>query len=258
MLLGCIPTLKQEWRKISISPISTSDTNRLRLMVESTWINLEKAKYQGASFNPKTLEESNFIELYDYLRSFLSMNDLAKMLGVPIFISGPHTDSTLALTDKYQFGHYHPEFPIRLRKFFIPAVNNSTIRSLTQKNYNSYLKRFARTFFAVYQKLNSNSDFYDKEVLRYTELIADRRLDPYYFERFILFMKIDYTDGEDLEESAKFQSFKEDEKLDEDLVKLVVGFWIRRRIDQTDFLFYQGLIDLIKVYDTEFLDKRLE
>lgn len=257
-LFGCISSLKQEWRKVSIVPIAKADSNRLQLMVESTWKDLGKAKYQGPLFKSKPLQESDIIQFFYYMRSFLSFRDLSKLLGIPVFIRGPHTDDTLVINDSFQFGHYHPEFPIRLRKFFIPAIHNVSFRSLTQSNYDLYIKRLARTFFAVYRKLNSNPEFYAKEVNRYNNLIVEKRLDPFYLERFVLFMKPEYTDGEDLEDSAKFKTFKGDEEFEEELVKQVIGFWIRRKIDQTDFLFFEGLSDLLLSYDFEFLKSRLE
>jgi hypothetical protein len=95
-------------------------------------------------------------------------------------------------------------------------------------------------------------------VERYNDLLSEKRLDPYYLEKYVLFMHPDYTDGEDLEDSAKFKSFKGDEQYKEELVKQIVGFWIRRRLDKTDYLFYQGLVDLISIYDPEFYKSRID
>ncbi len=255
---SCIPNLQQEWRRTFIFPISKSDENRLRLMAESIWIELPKAKYQGPELKPKPIQNSDLLNLYYYLRSFISFAELSKLLSVPIYISGPHTDDTIIINHKSKFGHYHPEFPIRIRKYFLPAMSDASFRSLTQSNYEKFIKNLARTYFVVYLKLHSNKEFFQKEVERYNELVTEKRLDPFYIERFVLFMKKDYTDGEDIEESAKFKFYDGDDEFNEDIVKHAVGFWLRRRIDQTDLSFFHGLKDLIFLYDRVFYESRLE
>ncbi len=258
LLSCCIPSLQQEWRKVTILPISAESHNRLNLLTQSAWTELGMAKYQGPSFQPKPLEKSDIINIYFYLRSFISIQELSNLLGIPIFIKGPHSDDSIVINHKSEFGHYHPEFPIRLRKYFVPAVNDSSFKSLTQSTYDQYIKNLARTFFVVYIKLNSNSEYYHKETERYQELCKERRLDPFFLEKFVHFMKLGYTDSEDIEEAAKFKTFKGDDDFDEDLVKQVVGFWIRRHIDKTDYQFYLGLADLISTYDQKFYEERLE
>lgn len=255
---GCIPSLQQEWRKVSILPISAESHNRLNLLAQSAWTDLGTAKYQGQSLQPSPLEKSDIINMYYYLRSFISIQDLSGLFGIPIFILGPHADDSIVINHKSRFGHYHPEFPIRLRRYFIPALENPSFKSLTQSTYDNYLKRLARTFFVVYIKLNSNSEFFNKEVNRYHELCKEKRLDPFYLEKFVHFMNTGYTDSEDIEEAAKFKTFKDDEAYEEELVKQVVGFWMRRRIDKTDYQFYLGLADLISTYDRRFFEERLE
>ncbi len=198
------------------------------------------------------------LNFYCYLSSFISMKELSRMLGIPIYIRGPHTEEKLKLQELYDFGFYHPEFPIRIRRYLLPAVNNSTFRSLTQKNYDSYIKNLARHYFVVYRKLKSNPVFFEKEADRYYQLVKKNRLEPFYLERFLLFMHPDFTDGESIEDSAKFSTFPKDEEFEFALIKQVVGFWIRRNIDKTDTLFYLGLVDLISTYDNDFYESRIQ
>ncbi len=192
------------------------------------------------------------------MNSFISIGELSKLLSIPIFIHGPHSENKLNTFDQHDFGYYHPEFPIRIRKYFIPALNDSTFRTLTQQTYDLYIKKYSRTFFVVHRKLMSNQEFYDKETERYLMLVEEKRLDPFFLERFNLFMIPDYTDNEDPEYGAKFKTFAGDEFYETKLVRICVGFWLRRRIDNTETLFFDGLLDLIKTYDLEFYQSRLD
>ncbi|TGN20353.1 hypothetical protein [Leptospira idonii] len=256
--MSCISSFQEEWNKITIYPISFENQSRLKLLVESAWNQLPKTKSQCTVFKETPLQTEGIKNYYCHLLGFSSPKQISELLGVPVFISGPHRGNEIVFDSSDSFGFYHPEFPIRLRKFMIPGRTNAGFRAATQKVYDEHVAKTARIFFATYRKLISNQNYFESETERYIRLISEKQLEPYYLEKYNLFLHPDFTDGEEEAESAKFQVWREDENADTVLVKQCVGFWIRRRIDGTENSFYSGLEDLIQSYDPEFYKKRTE
>ncbi|EMY70293.1 hypothetical protein LEP1GSC199_3358 [Leptospira vanthielii serovar Holland str. Waz Holland = ATCC 700522] len=201
-------------------------------------------------------KEISYHKIYCKVQTVLSFKKLSEYLGIQIFESGPHTKYYLELNSPTEFGHYNPEFPLKLREFLIPAKTNPSLYKITLPIYESLIRSTAREFFIVYQKLDSNPRFFRKEADRYLLLVEEDRLDPFYLDRFILFLYPAFTDNEDPEESSRFVYRKGDETIDAQVVKEVVGFWIRRKADGTDTEFILGLVDLLKLYDSEFYQNR--
>lgn len=224
--------------------------NKLRDLVESTW-------FQFPKLGLYCEKEISYHKIYCKIQTVLSFRKLSEYLGIQIFESGPHTKYYLELNSPYEFGHYNSEFPLKLREYLLPAKTNSALYTLTLPIYESLIRNTARDFFIVYQKLDSNSKFFRKEADRYILLVEENRLDPYYLDRFILFLYPAFTDNEDPEESSRFVYRKGDESMDAQVVKELVGFWIRRKADGTDTEFILGLIDLLKLYDLEFYQNRI-
>lgn len=223
--------------------------SKFRDLVESTWIQFPKLGLYCE-------KEISYHKIFCKIQTVLSFRKFSEYLDISIFESGPHTKYYLELNSNSDFGHYHPEFPVKLREFLLPAKNNKSLYTLTLPIYESLIQSTARDFFIVYQKLDSNPRFFRKEADRYLLLVAENRLDPYYLDRFILFLYPAFTDNEDPEESSRFVYRKGDETIDAQIVKELVGFWIRRKVDGTDTDFILGLVDLLKLYDSEFYQSR--
>ncbi|MBM9548244.1 hypothetical protein JWG40_14545 [Leptospira sp. 201903074] len=219
--------------------------NKFKELVETTWVQFPKLGLYCE-------KEISYHKIYCKVQTVLSFKKLSEYLGIQIFESGPHTKFYLELNSPSEFGHYNPEFPAKLREFLIPAKTNPSLYKITLPIYESLVRNTAREFFIVYQKLDSNPKFYQKEAKRYLLLVEENRLDPYYLDRFILFLYPAFTDNEDPEESSRFVFRNGDETMDAQVVKELVGFWIRRKADGTDTEFVLGLVDLLKLYDPEF------
>ncbi|TGK50375.1 hypothetical protein EHQ16_06200 [Leptospira kanakyensis] len=223
---------------------------KFKELVTSTWIQFPKLGLYCE-------KELSYHKIFCKIQTVLSFRKLAEYLDIQIFLSGPHTKYYLELNSNYEFGHYNPEFPIKLREYLLPAKTNETLYTLTLPIYEGLIRNTAREFFIVYQKLDSNPKFFRKEADRYLLLVEENRLDPYYLDRFILFLYPAFTDNEDPEESSRFVYKKGDETIDAQVVKELVGFWIRRKADGTDTDFILGLVDLLKLYDPGFYQNRI-
>ncbi len=218
-------------------------------LVVSTWIQFPKLGLYCE-------KELSYHKIFCKIQTVLSFRKIAEYLDIQIFESGPHTKYYLELNSTDSFGHYNPEFPVKLREYLLPAKTNETLFTLTLPIYERLVRNTAREFFIVYQKLDSNPKFFRKEADRYLLLVEENRLDPYYLDRFILFLYPAFTDNEDPEESSRFVYRKGDETMEAQVVKELVGFWIRRKADGTDTDFILGLVDLLKLYDSDFYQNR--
>ncbi|WP_244147643.1 hypothetical protein [Leptospira yanagawae] len=227
----------------------TEREQRFKSLVETTWIQFSKI----GLFCEK---EVSYHKLFCKIQTVISLHKLSEYFGIKIFISGPHSKYYLERNDQFDFGHYNPEFPKKLKEYLLPAKQNPKLLQITKPIYEEWIKQTARDFFIIYQKLDSNSNFFRKEADRYLMLVEEGRLDPFYFDRFILFLYPAFTDNEDPEEASKFKVFVGDEVMDAQIVKELVGFWIRRKADGTDLEFISGLVELLNLYDPEFLEFR--
>ncbi|PJZ47393.1 hypothetical protein EHQ30_06075 [Leptospira brenneri] len=224
--------------------------NKLKKLVDSTWVHFPKI---GLHCENKI----SYHRFFCKIQTILSFRKLSEYLGIEIFLSGPHSKYYLELNSQSEFGHYNPEFPLKLREYLLPAKTNPSLYKLTLPIYESFIRNTAREFFIIYQKLDSNPKFFRKEADRYLLLVEENRLDPYYLDRFILFLYPAFTDNEDPEEASRFVYKKGDETIDAQVVKELVGFWIRRKADGTDTEFVLGLVELLKLYDSEFYQNRI-
>lgn len=222
---------------------------KFKELVETTWIQFPKIGLYCE-------KETSYHKVFCKVQTVLSVHKLSEYLGIPIFLFGPHSKYYLERNHPYEFGHYNPEFPKKLREYLLPAKQSSKFFLITKPIYEEWIKQTAREFFIVYQKLDSNPQFFRKEADRYLMLVDESRLDPFYLDRFILFLYPAYTDNEDPEEASKFKVFPGDEKMDSQIVKELVGFWIRRKADGTEIEFITGLLELLRLYDSEFYESR--
>jgi hypothetical protein len=251
-LIICLSSCRVDlvrWQENIFSSKKIERENKLKLIVEKSYFELNRTGFICPDL-------PGIHAFHCRLQKLISLQKLSDLLGTPIYRSGPHSLSGLVLNEPNQFGHYDPNFVKSIREYFLPAKANPSFRAITQGVYDSIIMDTARSFFIVYQKLDSNPKFFVKEAERYRLLTVENRMDPYYLDRFILFMYPAYTDNEDPYEASKFSYRKGDEFLDAQVVKELVGFWLRRKVDGTSNEFHLGLVDLLKIYDPEFYTMR--
>lgn len=222
--------------------------------IREAWVGLSHSKTYCADFD--YFPDGGFRNFYCHLLEFSSYPEMEEFFGEPIFLQGPHRKGFLILDDPYSFGHYNPHFPIFLRKVMVPGSTDSEFRKLTQWIYERYIQNLARIAYATHQKLHSNPVYLSRERARYNRLIAERRLEPYYYEKFYSFLHPNFTDDENPHTSNSFEAVTEDGEYDGNVAKTCVAFWIRRSIDGTEAEFFQGLKLLLIAYDADFLKRR--
>lgn len=178
--------------------------------------------------------------------NFLTFEELNKAIG-PVYKSGPHSDRSLNLKVKGDFGRYNPAFVRKLREYALPARGNEAFRNSTQSVYDSYVKDLARIHFVTYKKIQSLPEWRDREIKNYREAMASNR--SYDYEQYFFFMNPNYPQ---MDEKFLWKNGF-DGNFSGNVVKTAVAFWLRRHIDGTAEEFFAGLEEMISIYDEDFL-----
>lgn len=229
------------------------DLYSLELQVQKAWEGLGRKKVQIEDIQKDGETGFSYYLIYQWFIDYSSKSDLESILNQKAFLSGPHREEVFVRNDSKQFGQYNPEFVRLLGKILDLPERNSIFRKNTQSTFIALFQETARTFYIVNRKLHSNPAFLKNETERYSNLIESGRLDPYYLERFVLFLHPDFTDSEEIESINQFRIKETDFSYPTNVVKEAVGFWLRRRIDKTESLFLENLIRLLQIYDNSFL-----
>ncbi len=219
-------------------------------LVKYTWNQLPIS--QSTCYRDDAFPNGDMIDFYCHIKEIVQITEIEEFFGQDIFLTGPHLKGALVLDHSSEFGHYNSNFPIFLMRTLIPASKDSGFKTITQPIYNHYIQTLARTFYVTYKKIHSNPIYLSRERIRYNRLRQEKILDPYYFEKYSSFMNPFFSDNEDEKLASKFEVHKGDEIYNENVVKICVGFWIRRSIDGSAKSFFEGLTLLLITYDPQF------
>lgn len=155
---------------------------------------------------------------------------LQSKLDFPIFLSGPHTKSELALERDTDFGRYNPKFVAWLADQAVPAVSGARVKALGTAGYERFLRTPARVFLWA----RAYVEHEDKQALlaAYAAWMKNPSAGPsprYGYEELIP------------SETYEVQT----------IGASAIAFWLRRSMDGTDQLFAKGLEKLLSAYDPE-------
>lgn len=181
--------------------------------------------------------------------SLTSYEQIVAVSGIQPFVSGPHAQG-LDLTSSRDFGHYDPAFVRFVTDHAIPAAEDATFRAATQGHYDHYVRPLARILHATHEKLAQNPGCADAELADYTQAIGSGRTRDY-VEPWYYFMNAQYCDHRraDYDYFSNTSDGEPDGGYDGNVTKTAVGFWLRRRMDGTDQLFFEALVRLMNAYE---------
>jgi hypothetical protein len=181
---------------------------------------------------------------YCHVHAWLSFRELRRWAGGSVFRSGPHRDD-LKLDEAYDFGHYDPNFVKWAVDKLIPGRSDSTFRRNSQDIYKRFISERAHTYADVYVKMQSNPKWLAHERDAVVRGIQAHTLEAYFY-KYSAFLDDRYFDTpEDQFDSLELDSHGHDCNV----VKVAVAFWLRRSIDGTAPLFFDGLKKLIAAYE---------
>jgi hypothetical protein len=189
----------------------------------------------------------------------VSLTALSALAGVNIFQSGPHRGDELNLRSPDQFGHYNPAFVQWLVDNGV-SRRGSALQRATQHSYDAHLKPLAQTFYWTLEKATKNPACFEAQKQAYAAAIAAKDTDGF-IERYFFFLNPFFCEHGP---ETPGDSFYFDNGLDGHLaadgnvIKSVVGFWLRRSMDGTMEAFAEGVRKLVRSYQPELLAPRRE
>jgi|GEM_PF-4819841 len=194
---------------------------------------------------------------FDYLfclaSEYVSLVELKKWIGIDPWHKGPHGEEVFVGNDSGSFAHHNPDFLKVLFKTLELPERSSLFVDQTKTIYTRDLSWYVRVAYLVKRKLNSNDVFYQKESMRYQNLLEENRLEPYYLDRFQWFLHPDFTDSDIQEDASVFMADSWEFEYNGLFSKEMVGFWIRRKCDKTEKLWESAMLRILKLYDEEIL-----
>lgn len=188
--------------------------------------------------------------------------EIAARSGVDVFVQSPHRVTSesfvLNLNAERDFGHYNPAFVDWLMENGVVGANNPAVRALTQSVYDHYLKQLARVYWVTYEDMAADG---------YPRSAPAGPLSDY----------ANFLDGGPIPDGAEgyeggfsvyaFTDLSEGllSRLDLNLMNdweakyelnTAYGFWLRRRADETQSIWRDGLVRLLETYDAEWFEGR--
>lgn len=187
-----------------------------------------------------------------HMASWMDLAALQRAAGMPIFLSGPHAAGKLDLQSRGSFGHYNPDFVAWASQALIPGAEDGAFRERTQSEYVAIVRPLARTHYQVWQKLQApaNAACVTAELDDYKRVVAGGKTDSggEHYERWYHFMESGFCGSR-----TSLYDLRGTGGLNGNVVKTVVGFWLRRRLDGTAEAWHGALVRLLEAYDGPWL-----
>ena len=173
-----------------------------------------------------------------------------RLAGMAVFRQGPHTSSQLNLGEQHSFGYYNPEFVAWMVETLVPGADDAVFRASTQPLYDRYLSDLARVAYQIHVKIESDPACFAREVARVRTGLAQRTLAYGDYSRYYYFLDPLFCTSPTPMDSQIYGAVGRQMQSDGPLRSNMTSFWIRRTIDGTADEFYQGLMKLLRTYDS--------
>lgn len=214
------------------------------------WANLSESRSRCGEYD--YFPEGGLRNFACHVADFGTYAELARASGTTVFLSGPHDNQQLNLSSRTDFGRYNPRFVRFLIDHAIPAAADRGFYEETKFVWQASVAPLARVYLATYRKWRSQPELLRAERERYETLLAAGNLPEADYERYYDFL-LDSFGDEGRAGASEGGRFASDAAYDGNVVKTAAAFWLRRHIDGTAELFYEGLEKAIRTYDPALL-----
>lgn len=175
---------------------------------------------------------------YLYLKKVINRKVLEAMTGHKVFVKGPHDDEP-NFTSRTSFGYYNPECLRTIKNILQRLSTNPQFIKVFENYYHEQLKTLVRTFLKTYNSKNIN----EKLIEEYLISVRDAAPDDDAGDPAEVLYKVFYTEA-NAHENNGYVFFE---------YATCCGFWVRRKIDQTDKIFLEIFTLVAEKFDPEFL-----
>jgi len=203
------------------------------------------------------------------MRNVLGLKKLASLSGHSIFLSGPHTDTTIDNQQHYEFGYYNPAFVNWFSDRVIPDASDTDFINSTRAMYDEFAKYLVRSFYLTFINSANHPKFFSYErrlvELQITadseqvKMLVDNTHGPSLLDFYDFnseFAQIEF-DFESIGFDKKDITHLTDNSFNESLYDLraPIRYWTRRSIDGTADEVYGAIRKLIRAYDSEYTER---
>jgi len=169
-------------------------------------------------------------------RKTLSILKIADVVGVPLFVSGPHKKK-MNYSSQDDFGHYNPAFLKRTLKLLTKTLKDKQFIKNAQPLYNNVFKSYVRCYWNSYRKV-----------------ILDKAIKTEFISNYLSLMEEGRDAGFEIQQAfSDIAAEAEANGLDWYEYTVTATFWLRRAIDGTDEEFYNLLKLVMSKFDKEYM-----
>jgi len=219
---------------------ASKDLSSILLRISSGWNSLwnrADLSYKGCwSYIP----DIGIRGRYAAAKSALNPAILGKLVGEPVYLSGPHSGADLNLGSNTEFGHYNPEFLRKLGLILKDITRNKKLVKELQPFYDAHLKDYLRIHLFAYPKFAKN-----KELMRkYVEYVRKGESGASFYP---------FRD-----ELSAFTNEMKKRNIGDDVGHIaysVPSFWVRRTLDRTQDDFFELLTIIVETFDPQYAPK---
>ena len=187
------------------------------------------------------LPETGLRGAYCQLHKAVSLSKIQSLVGVDMFVQGPHSKFGFNFDSRYDFGRYNPEFVKGLGGLISSSREHTKVKAAFQPLFDRYFKRQARAYLLVFNQLRDEQQYVDAIRQTYLQRIADKTLPS-------LFLQESFR-----ELTSRLEAKRLGFELNFYEVNTAHGFWLRRSIDGTQAAFHHALLELLNIYDPGFV-----
>ena len=112
--------------------------------------------------------DTGLLTSFEFVQQLISVGNLTSILGMPIYVQGPHSDDYLNLNSQQEFGHYNPKFVATLKAVMTSLSQNDdwlkANAAMLQKH--GFLKKLD-WFVEIHEYIEQNPDEFARLVGHY-------------------------------------------------------------------------------------------
>ena len=162
---------------------------------------------------------------------------------IPIFLSGEKKFNSNGIwrNGRQDFQHYNPEIIVWAAKNLIPSPETKIGDISAKKVYNIVFSKFIRMMVESYNYLQNNE--YEKECNAYRNNFGLKSFDG-----------LEYLNNK---YSGILPAYDKSENFTAMTSSMAIGFWLRRKIDNSNEELWNGLTKIMIAYDNEWFTKNI-
>ena len=181
---------------------------------------------------------------YSHLSTYITYKLISNRFSQPVFLSGPHSTSSLDLKNIEAFGHYNPEFPRWLSAQLTEVLSDASFVESTKPLVEEYILNLGFLYFETYKYLQANPEMKKSLATDYQRELSSKSPEESYY------WNISWWPSEQEETDTIWMMNQLGKDYDPNKVASAVYFWLRRNIDRTESDFFAGLTKFLQAYDS--------